>query len=67
MEHPGVANGQLVKENSPIARRYNNLSVAEQHSVDVAWDILMSDSFADLQACIFPDGEEKIDDDTIKE
>ena len=58
MEHPGVANGQLVKENSPIARRYNNLSVAEQHSVDVAWDILMSDVFADLQACIFPNDEE---------
>lgn len=58
MDHPGVANGQLVKENTAIAKLYNKLSVAEQNSVDIAWKLLMDDSYAGLQACIFPDAGE---------
>lgn len=41
-----------------MAARYNNLSVAEQNSVDIAWNLLMEDHFSDLQACIFPDADE---------
>ena len=58
MEHPGVSNQQLVQERAPIAERYQNLSIAEQNSIDIAWDILMDQGFTDLQDCIFPDMEE---------
>lgn len=59
MEHPGVANGQLVKEETKIAKKYEGKSVAEQHSVAVAWELLMEKRFRKLHACIFPDEKEK--------
>ena len=52
-EHDGVPNAQLVKEEHSIAAKYNNISVAEQNSVDVAWDILMSPKFAAFRAAIY--------------
>ena len=51
-DHPGVPNNQLVKEGSPIAQLYNNKSVAEQNSVDLAWELLHEPSFKDLRRCI---------------
>lgn len=33
LDHPGVPNAQLVKENSDMAQKYNDTSVAEQNSV----------------------------------
>ena len=53
VDHPGVPNAQLVKEGSDIAVMYKNLSVAEQNSVDLAWDLLMEPSYADLRQCIY--------------
>lgn len=58
VDHTGVANGQLVQEKAHIATFYNNKSVAEQNSVDLAWDLLMDDNFGDLRACIFADDTE---------
>eukprot|EP00980_Cylindrotheca_fusiformis_P013629 scaffold3508_cov113-Cylindrotheca_fusiformis.AAC.9 len=52
MDHPGVPNTQLVKENTRSAQIYKK-SVAEQNSVHLAWDILMSDKFSALRACIY--------------
>eukprot|EP00980_Cylindrotheca_fusiformis_P011407 scaffold2642_cov120-Cylindrotheca_fusiformis.AAC.16 len=52
VDHPGVPNAQLVKENNRCAQIYKK-SVAEQKSVDIAWDMLMEDSYADLRACIY--------------
>jgi len=37
VDHLGVSNAQLVKEQSRLARIYANKSVAEQNSVNVAW------------------------------
>ena len=37
VDHTGVSNAQLVKEKTKLAIDYNNKSVAEQNSVDVAW------------------------------
>jgi hypothetical protein len=53
VDHPGVPNGQLVKEGSALAARYQNQSIAEHNSVDIAWNLLMNPSFADLQRSIF--------------
>eukprot|EP00980_Cylindrotheca_fusiformis_P020351 scaffold7354_cov93-Cylindrotheca_fusiformis.AAC.4 len=52
VDHPGVPNTQLVKENTKSAQIYKK-SVAEQNSVHLAWDILMSDKFSALRACIY--------------
>ena len=52
-DHPGVPNTQLIKENASIASVYNNKSIAEQNSVDLAWDLLMDDSFGDLRRAIY--------------
>eukprot|EP00980_Cylindrotheca_fusiformis_P006783 scaffold1417_cov113-Cylindrotheca_fusiformis.AAC.1 len=57
VDHPGVPNAQLVKEQSRWARVYKK-SVAEQKSVDIAWDMLMSDEYAELRACIYQTEEE---------
>ena len=37
VDHPGVPNAQLVKEQTKEAKRYGDRSVAEQNSVDIAW------------------------------
>ena len=41
VDHWGVSNQQLEKEGAPMATRYKMKSVAEQNSVDLAWDLLM--------------------------
>ena len=40
-DHQGISNNQLIKEQAPIAEKYKGKSVAEQNSVDMAWDLLM--------------------------
>ena len=42
-----------MKENNPIAAFYMNRSVAEQNSVDLAWSLLMTDSYKNLRAAIY--------------
>jgi hypothetical protein len=56
-DHPGVPNTQLVKENTRNAQIYKK-SIAEQNSVDLVWDLLSSDGFKDLRACIYSTPEE---------
>eukprot|EP00980_Cylindrotheca_fusiformis_P004907 scaffold1043_cov117-Cylindrotheca_fusiformis.AAC.2 len=57
VDHPGVPNTQLVKENTRCAQIYKK-SVAEQKSVDIAWDMLMADEYAALRACIYQTEED---------
>eukprot|EP00980_Cylindrotheca_fusiformis_P019748 scaffold6923_cov81-Cylindrotheca_fusiformis.AAC.1 len=52
VDHPGVPNTQLVKENTRSAQIYRK-SVAEQNSVHLAWEILMREKFSALRACIY--------------
>lgn len=59
-EHDGVPNAQLVKEETELAARYNNQSVAEQNSVDVAWGLLMKPDFKELRAAIYCDEAEMV-------
>ena len=53
VDHTGVPNTQLVKENPEFAKMYKDRSVAEQNSVDVAWDLLFDDCYSDLRATIY--------------
>lgn len=52
VDHPGVPNAQLIVENDPLANHYKK-SVAEQNSVDLAWELLMKDDFKDLRRTIY--------------
>jgi 3'5'-cyclic nucleotide phosphodiesterase len=58
VDHAGVTNGQLVKENAPVASVYKNRSVAEQNSVELAWSLLMEDQFSDLRQVIYVNEKE---------
>jgi 3'5'-cyclic nucleotide phosphodiesterase len=53
VDHPGVSNAQLVVEQDALSSTYNGRSVAEQNSIDVAWNVLMQPEYEDLQSCIF--------------
>jgi hypothetical protein len=53
LDHAGVSNGQLVKEQHPIAVSYDGLSPMEQHSFNRAFDLLMEDSYSNLRAALF--------------
>ncbi|CAB9505272.1 Receptor-type guanylate cyclase gcy [Seminavis robusta] len=58
VDHQGIPNTVLVKEESPLAAKYSNKSVAEQNSVDLAWAFLMDPEYDQLRACICCDDEE---------
>jgi 3'5'-cyclic nucleotide phosphodiesterase len=58
VDHQGVPNSTLVHEGAHIARMYRNRSVAEQNSVDLAWELLMADEFADLRNTIYATQDE---------
>jgi len=53
VDHLGVPNSQLIKEGIDIAALYNNKSVAEQNSIDLAWALLMLDRFEVLRRAIY--------------
>lgn len=48
----------LVAEKDPMAQKYENKSVAEQNSVNLAWDILMQPEYRDLRSCIYSSEDE---------
>eukprot|EP00980_Cylindrotheca_fusiformis_P002325 scaffold541_cov138-Cylindrotheca_fusiformis.AAC.8 len=52
MDHPGVPNAQLVKEDTRSAQIFKK-SVAEQNSVELAWGLLMGKEYEALRACIY--------------
>jgi 3'5'-cyclic nucleotide phosphodiesterase len=58
VDHVGLPNFLLSTENKTLADVYKNKSIAEQNSVDVAWDTLMEGRFTDLRACIYSDTNE---------
>mmetsp|Transcript_14277 Transcript_14277/g.31177 ORF Transcript_14277/g.31177 Transcript_14277/m.31177 type:complete len:1108 (+) Transcript_14277:70-3393(+) len=52
-DHAGIPNTQLIKEDSPLAKVYENKSIAEQNSVDLAWQLLMDNRYKDLRQAIY--------------
>jgi 3'5'-cyclic nucleotide phosphodiesterase len=59
VDHTGVANAQLAKENPDMAQLYRSQSIAEQNSVDLAWDLFMDPMYSDLQNCITEKEEDR--------
>ena len=58
-DHPGVPNGRLAVEKPSLAENYRNRSIAEQNSIDLAWNLLVEPRFKDLQQCIWSNSEER--------
>mmetsp|Transcript_14577 Transcript_14577/g.22489 ORF Transcript_14577/g.22489 Transcript_14577/m.22489 type:complete len:709 (+) Transcript_14577:328-2454(+) len=54
VEHGGVSNQQLVIECDPLSILYNDQSILEQHSLAVAFKILLEPDFEELRAVMFP-------------
>mmetsp|Transcript_26865 Transcript_26865/g.75436 ORF Transcript_26865/g.75436 Transcript_26865/m.75436 type:complete len:1451 (-) Transcript_26865:178-4530(-) len=59
VDHPGVPNGQLVREKEEMATLYSNKSVSEQNSIDLGWGLLMDSTYSELRRCLFTDDREK--------
>jgi class 3 adenylate cyclase len=59
VDHTGVPNAQLVKEKAKLSAHYKGKSVAEQNSVDLAWNLLMHDDYSNLRAAIYNTEAEK--------
>jgi hypothetical protein len=60
VDHTGVSNGQLVKENDKVALMYHDKSPAENHSIALAWKTLMDPKYEELVTCICPTKVEKL-------
>jgi hypothetical protein len=60
VDHQGVPNAQLVAEKTDIAAFYGGKSIAEQNSVDLAWEMLMGGDYVDLRAAIYGCEVEKV-------
>jgi len=59
VDHTGVPNGRLAVENPEMASVYRNQSLAEQNSVDLAWDLFMDPRYKQLQDCIAANDAER--------
>jgi hypothetical protein len=53
VDHRGVPNFLLIKEDPSLGAIYNNQAVAEQNSMDVAWNLLMDPAFGALRRAIY--------------
>jgi hypothetical protein len=58
VDHRGVSNPTLIQEDPTLAQRYHYKSIAEQNSVDLAWNIFMRPEFTDLRDCLFATRED---------
>ena len=58
VDHPGVSNTQFAVEHPLLGERYHHKSVAEQNSLDVAWDVLMDTHFREMREYIFETPQE---------
>ncbi len=58
VDHRGIANLQLGLEHPEMAAKYKNRALAEQNSVDIAWDELMKPQYKHVQRCIFANESE---------
>jgi 3'5'-cyclic nucleotide phosphodiesterase len=58
VDHAGVPNGQLQIENPILSEFYQNRSIAEQNSFDLAWNLLMDDEYRDLRESIYETEED---------
>lgn len=59
VDHRGISNEDLAKEEPDLAKKYKGKCLTEQLSIDKAWKKLMSPDFENLRRCIYADLKEK--------
>jgi Adenylate and Guanylate cyclase catalytic domain/3'5'-cyclic nucleotide phosphodiesterase len=59
VDHTGLSNKELSDIDDPVALAYEKKCVAEQNSVRIAWEMLMSDKYKALRECIFESESDK--------
>jgi 3'5'-cyclic nucleotide phosphodiesterase len=55
LDHRGVDNSVLIREEPTLAAAYQGRSVHEQNALELAWNVLLSDGFEELRATIYTD------------
>ena len=58
IDHRGVPNFCLAKEDPKLASRYVGKAIAEQNSIDIGWEMLMAPKYKELRQCIYTSKEE---------
>jgi hypothetical protein len=58
VDHTGVPNTLLEKEDEVLSAAYGNKSIAEQNSFDIAWCLLMAPKYSGLRGAIYSDANE---------
>eukprot|EP00980_Cylindrotheca_fusiformis_P027165 scaffold19166_cov66-Cylindrotheca_fusiformis.AAC.1 len=58
VDHHGVSNEQLIKENNRLAALYKGKSILKQNSTDLALELFSSGNFAALVSCVCADETE---------
>lgn len=58
VDHRGIPNAQLIKEEQSLGFAYRYTSVAEQNSFDISWNVLLSPRFNSLRNILFGNLEE---------
>jgi hypothetical protein len=53
VDHSGVPNSQLAREQQALAAVYDYKSLAEQNSIHLAWNLLMDDDYRNLRRTIY--------------
>mmetsp|Transcript_3797 Transcript_3797/g.10667 ORF Transcript_3797/g.10667 Transcript_3797/m.10667 type:complete len:705 (+) Transcript_3797:1426-3540(+) len=53
VDHLGVPNSTLIATQPELSKMYQNRSVAEQNSLDLAWNLLFESKYDAFRACIY--------------
>jgi hypothetical protein len=59
VDHPGIPNSELRKENAKLTDYYQGRCIAEQNSIDISWTLLMDSKFNCLRRAIYRNESEK--------
>ncbi|KAL7429820.1 hypothetical protein ACHAXM_001958 [Skeletonema potamos] len=60
VDHQGVPNARLVAENDPICNIYGRISVAEKHSIKVAFRTLNESDYDEFRSTVYETNEDKL-------
>ena len=58
IDHPGVSNRQLIRESSPLVKKFGGRSTSQLNSIQRGWELFAQDIFRDLRRAICPTTQE---------
>lgn len=60
LDHKGIPNFCLAKEDPEMNEKFKGKALAEQHSFNMGWDIFMGPEYDALRACVYVNKEELV-------